>query len=1486
MRCNPVNSAYRLIAVLQIILVLVLILITLLIFFPLQRQLSSQVLSLKNDILQLLETALGNNISFTSIHPSIFSYIEIRNLRLYDDQDRTLLTIDRLIFRYDIREVLKGEPLSAPRLVELRGGVAYADQFGGENLRTEGETSEADIDRYLNSLSTELRISLRNYRIEYRGPEGDFAIHSLISRGLIEYNGDTIEISLENTSEYEGFGSGILEVSGSSTVQGQVIVGSGGDLNQLLSSSAFQFYVSTSIVESDRFVLQPLDFYLALDSERFLARSLEGREPFSLELEYLLGPQSSSLVFNSAEWTPSSIIQFVGADPSYNRLLASVISSGIQVDFDGDFVPSRGEGWLETVGWIPVIDRVASISGQFDYAEMLFSLESIRVATAAGDFAGFSGIYDVDRGELDLEGRVASVSLDEVPRFSSDIDIRLRRASAFVLFEGPEIEGLKLADSSLRVNFKEQGISANFQTALAESSDGGGERGRLIVNAETRGAALLEPDSISLGVIIRNLAVADARAAIDDFLYREAPGGSLPPEIDSANINAEVSGVIGDLRTTPVIEVSAPVVRLGSPSGELLRLSASYKDGILLVPDLTLMYGDFSAAVGINGNLRNAGRYQFDIASAINGFSYDALVNYYPPRRSLFAKGSYNTTVNLQLDDARAKLSYRVSDLPMTMFGERGSLTSNGNADIDLADPAGSELTIQRLVLADARIFPLEQDRLGEIELRVSGSVADGIVLEQIGYRDFISRLDGSGEISFDGGVVDVQAFLGNDNEEIIAYGLLDGQSIRAGAQIIRLPVRRLGLTEIVGLLDAQIDIDGTISDPAVTFSLETINARLAEDTLFLRAEGRLAGEVLRIDDGQVELSSIAARNLQARFDIAGGSLDIDAGLFLADATGQKKPFQQLESSMNVPAVPLLIGQGADGLILSDLWVGGSGTIRLTASDEGNPDPEIWNLTLADEAGDLAISGGPRYAAGGVQARLSPDGSFSGSFADPIPVTFDADGFFEGSAVDLNLTSLRLDIDELLAGSDDGDSAISFLGGQGSGGIRITGSIVDPDFYGTLIVKGLRADLPTIIPEDLVVQTAFIIFEGKEIFFPEVPVEAGPDGRASLTGALSMDRWLPDTLVLQISTGSDSVPITSDFNSVVVDGFASGDIEIGYRFADPALWIVGDLVANATGITLSNLNDEADDAAESDEILVDLRISTGRGVEFYWPARNFPILRSSAITGETIEIKYSFPPDNFSLVGDVALRGGELFYFEQNFYIREGRIRFNESEDFFDPLLSANAEVRSADANGPVRIYLQIEEDRLSQLQPRFTSVPSKPEPEIIAILGGQIIGNGGQQIEIADAVLTGSEILGQVGVFREIETEIRDRLSLDLFSIRTGLFQNFLQDVIVTPDPEYSLNNNSPITVGRYLQNTTLLMGRYIGDEVFMELMVQLQEQNPVNRPANDFIGIEIDAELSLEWATPFFDLTWTFAPENPDTLFVTDHTLTFTRDFSLGNQ
>ena len=37
--------------------------------------------------------------------------------------------------------------------------------------------------------------------------------------------------------------------------------------------------------------------------------------------------------------------------------------------------------------------------------------------------------------------------------------------------------------------------------------------------------------------------------------------------------------------------------------------------------------------------------------------------------------------------------------------------------------------------------------------------------------------------------------------------------------------------------------------------------------------------------------------------------------------------------------------------------------------------------------------------------------------------------------------------------------------------------------------------------------------------------------------------------------------------------------------------------------------------------------------------------------------------------------------------------------------------------------------------------------------------------------------------------------------------------------------------------------------------------------------IGLQPQLELSIEWATPFFLLDWSFQPQHPETLFLTDN-------------
>ena len=223
---------------------------------------------------------------------------------------------------------------------------------------------------------------------------------------------------------------------------------------------------------------------------------------------------------------------------------------------------------------------------------------------------------------------------------------------------------------------------------------------------------------------------------------------------------------------------------------------------------------------------------------------------------------------------------------------------------------------------------------------------------------------------------------------------------------------------------------------------------------------------------------------------------------------------------------------------------------------------------------------------------------------------------------------------------------------------------------------------------------------------------------------------------------------------------------------------------------------------------------------------------------------------------------------------------FAEDQSDFDPLLTLEAEIRETGPDGPVRIYLVAAERPLSEFTPTWRSEPPLPEAEIIAMLGGNVfITQDGDPINLSQAVLLTSDLIGQFSLIRGFETTIRDALQLDLFSIRTQLFQNLISGFLA--QPEYPLDSDVP-SLGKYLDNTTLFLGKYLGTDLFLELLVQLRATDPVSAPTRSLAGIAVDSELSLEWQTPFFLLEWSFFPRDPSSLFLRDNTISFAWEYS----
>lgn len=125
----------------------------------------------------------------------------------------------------------------------------------------------------------------------------------------------------------------------------------------------------------------------------------------------------------------------------------------------------------------------------------------------------------------------------------------------------------------------------------------------------------------------------------------------------------------------------------------------------------------------------------------------------------------------------------------------------------------------------------------------------------------------------------------------------------------------------------------------------------------------------------------------------------------------------------------------------------------------------------------------------------------------------------------------------------------------------------------------------------------------------------------------------------------------------------------------------------------------------------------------------------------------------------------------------------------------------------------------------------------------GAPFGNGTAGEDVDLLVMAGG-MVSQFGMVRPMERALRESLGLDLFSIRSDLVENLLR---------------TPLGVSRLdvLDNTEIVVGKYLSDDLFLEALVRVESDTVSPVPE-----LRTDLELSLEWATPFFLLEWSLLP------------------------
>jgi hypothetical protein len=463
---------------------------------------------------------------------------------------------------------------------------------------------------------------------------------------------------------------------------------------------------------------------------------------------------------------------------------------------------------------------------------------------------------------------------------------------------------------------------------------------------------------------------------------------------------------------------------------------------------------------------------------------------------------------------------------------------------------------------------------------------------------------------------------------------------------------------------------------------------------------------------------------------------------------------------------------------------------------------------------------------------------------------------------------------------------ISIFSAICTGDLHLGGTLAQPVFGGDLTAYHVELNSPGYISEHL-------YSEEVQVYAEENRLTTGTMYLTTKKGSLLLAeleiifaRWALEELTLSLKTPpAVFVPLKMQVSRIGVNAEVHADMQI--QLTGDAVTVTGNATAQNGEIriesvlsenierlnpvtqltnlfTAGRLNSAGAGPPDANrggtvEVVTDLTVTAGNRVQVMVN----PILRGLIAPGTPVGIRVNTLENDYEITGDIVLRGGEVQWFNRNFYLREGRVVFTET-DAFDPRLTIRAEVRERDVDGgPLLLIIQAENQRLSEFAPTYTAIPAKSETEIMALLGQNFIADLDTENPISAAsglslVGTTGDLLLQLNLMRRIENSLRELLKVDILSMRATWLQNVLAS---NPDANDTRRNSS---LGSVLNNSTLYVGKYFADELYVDAMLHFlyDESRAIADP--DSTGMIFQPELGLEINAPFATtLRWSFAPE-----------------------
>jgi hypothetical protein len=1463
---------------LNILIFVVLITTTILILRPLQKELLIKMTELRDELIVRGESFLGMKIEYDSMGPSLFSTLDIRGIRIYGSSPEPVASLTRIRLSFSLPGLLQGQGAEAFRSVTLNKPLVSLDsanagdwetlfaQFREKGEETGGESS-AD---WLSRLPGKITVKIRGGECKLLIDENSFSLDGIRLDTIIRGDLITVRGKLRGNAFLGDFLGQPMSAGINSRFNGE--------LDTRLREGRLALIVPS--FSGDRFNLRAVQFDISLDAEKIEAQKAGDRFPFDLSAGYMFDKRSFFGRFEGRGFTPGHFLSLSGPWGRYDPFLGMSLTGTAAFETGGPNGVSYNldlSGDPGTVFPVPGISYAVSASGNgpfINFRELFlgFPQGDIRYA---GDF-NFETLSPNGRILINDFSLARGDDISGEDRINGDLTILSFGRTITVFGDGVSLGPVFFTTLDADILREDSGLSFALSALRFTGTDSAYEDVRMS-RLSMDGSLDYEPLHLQASLILDIF-------PMDEIIQMLKPLAITPvlPE-PVLNIAGDTSITTEVFVTTDFKQIlyNSPRFVVAYQGQQKINAVASISgtDRHFELNDCRIVFSGNEALISGYLDFNNPGEILFSLISSYRDTSYyleGTIID-----DSISLQGSYGLSAYITQTSRGGYSGYiEAESIPVPLgkqfFRLRFLLSLRYDSPESwMVDPFRVEIS--------ELVTPASQTTTVQLSGRAD---QDGIVFPDITFNDGIGSLAGRASLSWSGG---------SGEEPVIAIpGFQNGEQtprVRPAWSQIRLSLHLEGRedrelytlegTYENGTIDARLfgwemrlgrisditrnasatgegRLHWTIGGPyELTVDLASLSARYYENTVNLSAQG------------SVTETELAIRNLRAdygNFEVNIPSFRLNRELSTVRAQAQIRGIavgRRLDSSLGFEADFEPIGSWFALQTALDSF---SGVLHVEQARLDTLElPEPFRLNFSRNESLVSLFGGPQDM---LRFRITNDGSFYAGFSYPSPIRGSIAGTLTSRTIDAHASNLYVDLvslGRLLPHKE----IVTLAGGFANVSVEIRGPLGDPEFFGTAWGNSVRLEIPQYLDAELGPVPVLVTLDGNEMRFGPINVPAGK-GAGMVSGWFRFDRWVPNTFSIDIHAPQETpVPFNFEIMGIRSGGGASGYLNVSME--DLRLHLTGDLLGEDTEIILDNQGIiSAMDQPRMDNtgVVVDISLTTGRKVEFFWPTADYPLLQAVASAGSEMKITSDTETSRFSIVGDINLRSGSLYYGQRNFYIREGTLFFNENEIQFEPRISIRAETRDRNNDGPVIISLLVDNGPLKSFTARFEANPPLSQIEILSLLGQNLTGlpaEGEEGGGVQNIVFSGVDFLSQSIVFRRLERMIRNFTGLDMFTFHSPIVQNFMASQWTPVD-----NRDRR---GNYFDNTAVFFGKYFSSDMFLLGSVLLQyDENKL-----DMGGYTLDADLGIELRSPLFDIRWSIAPFKYESFFDSSFTLTW---------